>query len=292
MRVRHNNGQNFWYDRDLIVVPLEVKVPVIVVVDQSKKNTAVIIGSTTGVVFDIIETSGSDPKFYHKAGDTTEYCLETEMYMTQRLKYCKVLKVYSEKTILKKKFGDKSSGMDHYKTNLILNEIRSSWLRIGELLTGESTFEINNVAWKSLVLPDGYRGHKEKGSYRYWSAQDPKWLDYSDDVTDAFSMYVYAMVMYHKNEGLLCDKREQLSENTRMSLVDAKNLNVFQSPNFTFNQMYTLEENAAYVASRVTGIGICTVKMELLSIADIAKYGNYLTPESKVCMVVYKRQGE
>lgn len=285
MRVRHFNGPDRLYSIGDEVAPILTEGNVIVVADQSKSNSAIIIANTTGSIYDIIEVSGNDRNYYAVPQDTTVYCREVEVYLRERLKGCNVIKIHIEEPITKHKKGAKGA-LQNFKTTMILTEIRGSYNRIALDMTNEASDEVNNWSWKNGVLPPEYRAHGEKGSYLYWITKDIKWLNYTDDVTDVYSMYIYLLKSKYQNEKILCDKREKASREYTFAyvpLTTAANGNLIE---FSYSKYFPLEANCNYYVNRKSTTGYARIPAELISIENLYKYGKGLNKDCPICLVV------
>lgn len=286
MRIRHFNKKNEWWEQGDYVTPLETEGEIVVVVDPSKSNTAVLVGSVYGDVYDIIEMSGNDKQFYKTTGDTTVFCLEMYEYLKARLRGSRVISMHAEEALTKKgKKGEKFK-IENHITNKVLTEVRASFTRLALVLTKVKLDEINNWSWKKAVLPEGYRGQHEKGSVRYWPQVDPFWYGYSDDVTDVYSIYQYLVRGKFKTMKLECNKAEPEKIKYSMAIVDKTSVNPERFNEFKFNPKFTLIQNAIYYANRKNKAGYAVLTKDSISIENIYQYGVRLTAESVLCLIV------
>lgn len=287
MRLRVNNGRSTWFDKNTYIEPIITEQPLIVAIDQSKTNCAIIIGTKNKKILHIAECSGNDKDFYDKPANTTEYCAELDDYLCKLLKMSTLIGFWQEAPInpWKKKKGGDSSGYAHYKSQMVLTEIRATLLRISQKLTGRDATEVINTDWKGRILPDGYRGQNEKGSHRYWATVDPKWLYYSHDVTDVLCIYLCAIQDCEKNDCILCVTQEESKFKYGVSIVDS-----FAVPNsakqFTFNSKLTCDENATYYANRASGLGAAKLDIMSIQLSDLYKYAVNLYTMSEPYLLV------
>lgn len=202
MTYRINNGD---------ILPFEVKhAPVlhytgnvVVAIDPSKTNMGVVIGTDAGKKICHIELSG-------KGCDTTEYCLDLKRFFGNYLSQAHICMVGVEQAVQYK-------GYNYYRSQMVLTQIRATILEFFLEHFGIAVKEINNYAWKGAILPDGYRGHKEKGSKR-WLAEKG-FTDLSDDVTDAICIYLYLMTFVTEHEVLVCTKAEVPVQKYQLCIV-------------------------------------------------------------------------
>lgn len=292
MRLRVNNGRSSWYDTNTYVEPLIGNQPLIVAIDQSKTNCAIIVGTTDRKVIHIAEASGNDPEFYERAGDTTTFCVELTDYLAKLLGRSTIHGMWQEKPIFKdndskwyKGKKERGDGYSHFKSQLVLTEIRAALLNFSIKLTGEPSKEVINTEWKGKILPDGYRGQKEKGSWRYLSQLDPKWINYTDDVTDALCIYLYAIATMGPAPIGICNEVEKPVYNYILSIVDSCAVPK-TAVHFQVNSNMTCEDNAIYFSNRASGLGAAKLDVMKIPIKEIYTYAVNLYTMSEPYLLV------
>lgn len=274
MRLRVNNGRSTWYDKETYIDPLVFKKPVIVAIDQSKTNTAIVIGSKDKEIYYIAECSGNDKEFYEVAGNTTEFCEELDSFLTKLLARGNLVGFWQEEPILKKpnwKKSKRSNGYDFYKSQMVLTEIRGCLLQTAVKLTGRPSTEVGNMDWKGGILPDGYRGHSEKGSYRFMCDVDPKWVNWTDDVTDALCIYLYAVKTCNSSQNIICTDIEKAEYDYSFSIVDQSAVPE-NALSFVASNKLSCRDNAVYFINRSSRIGSSKLNVDTLNLEDISKY--------------------
>ena len=202
MTYRINNGNVIQFDSSNCPV-LAYTGNVVVAIDPSKTNMGVVVGTDAGNKLAHIELSG-------KGCDTTDYCCDLKRFFGNYLSKAHIVLVGVEQTVQYK-------GYDYYRSQMVLTEIRATILALFRELFNIKVKEINNYAWKGAVLPDGYRGHKEKGSKRWLAEHGVTGL--SDDVTDAICIYLYLMSFVQEHETLECTQGEEPVNNYRLCIV-------------------------------------------------------------------------
>lgn len=268
MLVVKNNQEFLSYKLGTPVTPLKESDDVVVVIDPGKTNMAVLFGSPFGEVFSILEFSGNN-RGNGPVEDTTLYCNEFYTYLDAYLGDRNVYVAGIEKAIMKK-------GMEQYNSQMVLTEIRARLLEFFNVKYGFSRYdlEINNSAWKGAVLPDGYRGHNEKGSKRYFKDYfpDSPFNNYfRADVTDVICMYWYLIAMKCKDYKIVCKKREVPRYKCSVGLYP-EHMSLDGFTPFEYNKNFDVEANISYYINRSTHGGITTVPIDCLNVADIYSY--------------------
>lgn len=288
MRVRIKNGASRWVDVNSYIEPLICDRPVLIAIDQSKTNTAVIVGTLDNTIIDIMEFSGNDPEFYDKAGDTTVFCRELSYYLEYRLSKLRIVNFYQEAPIGPKKWHkntEDKSGYSHYKSQMVLTQIRGCLLELGLKMTGRPSIEVVNTDWKGRILPDGYRGRDEKGSHRYLREINMTWWSYTDDVTDAVCIYMYAL-WHERNKGLIiCSDIEKPLYKYQCYMTDR----IFvpdKARAFRAEKGLSCDSIASYYTNRTSDVGAVKLDLNTLTLEDISKYAKFMTTHSEPYLVI------
>lgn len=277
MRVRlTDKGQTFfWHKGDMPQKVLTNKEPVVIIVDPSKSNMAILVGSVYGEIIEIIEVAGKEDDNSTRM-NTTEYCDEFREFLITRYGKLNIARFYQEQAILKK-------GMEYYHSSVVLMEVRSLLIDVSMELTGQYSHEINNLTWKANVLPKELRKRDvKKGSKIYLKQIDSKYQNMTDDVTDAICMYMYVLKTYYKDEIVICADSEKCDYKYKY-LITAKDRYKAVGRNFKYNNRFSLEENMNYVMNRVhsmcyTDINIDDIEIEYTysNLKDITTYDKEL----------------
>jgi hypothetical protein len=243
-----------------MVYPIESKLPVLVVCDQSKSGYAVKVGDISGRTLRLFEMSGTGMS-------TEEFCDEFSDYLKRLLAMVKIDGFFVEKMILKK-------GMGYYHSSETLHDVRVMTKLLCESLTGKPPEEINNQEWKSNILPKGYRSRSEKGSLRYLRDVNPaEYALSSDNITDVVCMFDYVMLLRHRGQILQCHGSEPSTYNSEIYIVSADDqLMQLQCNVFKYNPDFSVTENASYFVNRIPVLGIAEIPISQMSLEDIYKY--------------------
>lgn len=167
----------------------------VVAIDSSKSNTAIIVGDTTGRVYDDYEISGSGEDV-----DVYQLCKYTRRQLRQLFLGADIMCVGIENIITKKSKYGQNTGMEihnsRYKITAVFDNLIFAFQEYHQI----DAELINNWTWKSTVLPANYRtqAHK-KGSKDYLKDIGHPLGNRKDDVTDAYCIYKY-IVATHKFE--------------------------------------------------------------------------------------------
>lgn len=269
MLVQINNGPITYFSKGDYVQPLDVMGDVVLCIDPSKTNMACLIGSPFGEVYSIVEFSGNNRR-KGPVMDTTDYCVDFVDFLRQYLKNVHVYDAGVEKAITKK-------GMEHHHSNMVLTEIRGKVLGFfaEEYGIRNKDVEVNNYSWKSAILPQGYRGHGEKGSKRYICDMfpgNPFCYYFEADATDVLCIYWYKIKKYEHTYQIVCNRAEKSLNNHSVGIYPAYMDNAKGLRKFQYNHHFSLEENAIFYSNRSAVTGIAEVPIESLSLDDIYKY--------------------
>ena len=264
MLVVENNCNVFNWTLGGEVVPLAYSGELVVTFDPSKSNMAMVLGTPKKEVLAIYEFSGNN----RKAGpvmDTTLYCAEVREFLLKLLAKAQLYIVAVEQAIMKK-------GNNYYHSSMVLTEIRGNLLNVFLQDFGIKVVEINNWVWKSHVLPEGYRSQREKGSKRFIRNYFPNsgWGNYFEaDVTDCLCIYWYVCGSFCKNYTMFCNRVEpcqyKLDKHfypNRMPLED-------NMPLVIYNDRYSMDENLAYYANRLSHPFVMRMPVDRLEIEEL-----------------------
>lgn len=273
MTYRIKNGYKITMRPDTQLPILEYTGNVIVAVDPSKSNMGVVIGTDAGKLLTFIEISGTGT-------DTTEYCQDFKRFLKHYLQKCKIVLVGIEQAVQYK-------GYDYYKSQMVLTEIRAGLLAFFLEEYKIKAREINNYSWKGAILPDGYRGHKEKGSKR-WLAEKGI-TDVSDDITDAICIFLYLRSFVENPEVLECTMGEQAVTHYELAIVpyDFEVSGVKQV--FEANPDVDLRGNIGYFTNHSMGTYALIAPVTLLDLETIywsKCYFKFVPEEDKVKILV------
>ena len=196
--VRNNKSFTNFHDTSL-VEPLETTDSLVLAMDPSKTNFAMIVGTPDGRILEILEFSGNN-RVKGPTMDTTIYCHELRTFFTQYFKHSNFYLVATEAALTQK--GEK---VNHI-TNMALTEIRATILGFFFDKFGIKVTQVNNWSWKHDQLPEGYRSPFQKMSKTYIRSIDPTnpLLDFfKEDVCDAYFIFQYVIKHMCQNYTLI-----------------------------------------------------------------------------------------
>ena len=233
MTYRINNGAKLQFTdgfKDVLMYGGDV----VVAIDPSKTNMGVAIGDTDRNIFAYLELSG-------KGCDTTEYCIDLKKFFTKYLSKVHILSVGIEQAVQYK-------GYQYYHSQMVLTQIRATLLEFFLEHFHVKVNEINNYAWKGAILPDGYRGHSEKGSQRWLAEQGITGL--SDDVTDAICIYLYVVSLRVEPAIQYCVVEEEPLVPYKLCIVPDTFELQEDYPLYVYNPQISLHGNISYYINR------------------------------------------
>lgn len=167
--------------------PLYSNKKIIIAIDSSKSNSAIVVGDTVGHVLDDFEISGSG------AGtDVYDLCRETRTQLKNLFQGSDILLVGIEDIITKKEKGYK--GMEIHQSRAKITTVWNNFIFFFDEFFGIMPILVNNWSWKSGILPERYRTKEhDKGSKDWFMSLGNQWADRKDDVTDAVCIYMYLL---------------------------------------------------------------------------------------------------
>ena len=165
--------------------PLYSNKKIIVAIDSSKSNSAIVVGDTVGHVLDDFEINGSG------AGvDVYDLCRETRAQLKNLFRGSDILLVGIEDIITKNEKGYK--GIEIHQSRAKITTVWNNFIFFFDEFFDIMPVLVNNWAWKAGVLPEKYRTkNHDKGSKDWFMSLGNQWADRKDDVTDAVCIYLY-----------------------------------------------------------------------------------------------------
>lgn len=226
------------------VKPLMYRGDLVVVIDPSKTNTAMAFATPTGDVLNILEFSGNNRR-RGPVQDTTVFCNELRQYLRQYLVNANLYCVAVEQAITKK-------GQNYHRSSMVLTEIRGNILNFFLEVFNIKVLEVNNWAWKSHVLPQGYRSQSEKGSKRYFHDYFPD-SDINDyfeaDVTDVLCILQYVLDTQCSGYSCVCNRVEPALDSYKYFYTSTSNPYI-KGQVVKYNPMFSIKENLDFYANR------------------------------------------
>ena len=264
MLVVYNNSKSIHYSDRTPINPIETNDLLVVALDPSKTNFAMVVGSPDGRLLEVVEFSGNN-RSKGPVMDTTQYCHELRSFFSKYFEGKRLYVVGTEAAITQK--GEKNNHL----TNMVLTEIRASILGFFYDMYGINVIQINNWSWKHSELPEGYRSPFEKMSKLYLKASDPTnpLIDYfHEDACDAYFMYKYLVKQSCQGFTLICDSVEEPRRNYDYYITICNELELPYTK-VIYNSVFTLKENIAYYTNRFSQDFYFVVPINDLKLDDI-----------------------
>ena len=252
MFVLFDNTYYLNYTLSTTVPPLDYVGDVVIAMDPSKTNFAMVVGTPNKQVLQIVEFSGNNRK-KGPAEDTTVYCAELKQFLSQYLS-----KVHLYIAGIEAAITPHSKGKNNYAfhiSNMVLTEIRADILATFMQLFGIHILEINNWSWKHRELPEGYRGQQGKYSKKYLQDYYPdnSLCDYYEaDACDAYFIYCYIIDTMCENYTLICTQAEDPLREFEVALVEEDSILITDLTEVPFNNVFTVEDNINFYGNRMS----------------------------------------
>lgn len=264
--VEHNEFFHHWsqgYD----VLPLAYDGDVVIAIDPSKTNFAMVVGTPTGTVIETIEFSGNN-RTRGPVMDTTEYCAQLRAFLKVYLSRVHLYLVGVEAAITKQ-------GVGYHHSNMVLTEIRGNLLNFFKEEFEVRVTEVNNWSWKSHCLPKGYRSRSEKGSKRLYLEQypdSPYSHYYEADMTDCLCIYKFLVDTECKSYSTICNRIEEciIPYETLYIPLTWEHRNLFTE--VEYNPNFSIDENVRYYVNRLLKPFLMQIPISLLSREEIYKH--------------------
>ena len=164
---------------------------IVIAIDSSKSNTAIIVGDTLGGVLDDYEISGAG-----ESTDVYDLCAFTRKQLKYLFSDANIQLVGIENIITKK--SDNYHGLEIHKSRYKITAVFDNFIFTFQEFFGIMPTLIDNWSWKSNVLPEEYRTRQhKKGSKDWLRAINNNFGERSNDITDALCIYIYMMKTYN-----------------------------------------------------------------------------------------------
>lgn len=267
MLVVLNNTKSINYNDSTMVDPIGVNDPLVLVMDPSKTNFALIVGTPDGRILDIVEFSGNNRK-QGPVMDTTEYCHQIRSYLSKYLAGARLYIVATEAAISER--GEKQNHI----TNMTLTEIRATILAFFYDTYGIKPVQINNWSWKHSELPEGYRSPFQKMSKKALTVLEPNsplLYYFQEDACDAYFMFKYILKNMCQGFTLVCNASEAPSRDITFSIVSSDS-ELDTTTEFQYSPGYSVQDNINFYANRYAGKFYITVPINDFELDEI--YGH------------------
>ena len=261
--VEHNEVTWHW-SPEYGVTPLAYDGDVVIAIDPSKSNFAMVIGTPTGEIIETIEFSGNNRK-RGPVMDTTEYCAQLRAFLREYLSRVRLYLVGVEAAITEQ-------GVNYHHSNMVLTEIRGNLLNLFKEEFKVRVTEVNNWSWKSHCLPKGYRSISEKGSKRFYVENYPNspYSNYFEaDMTDCLCIYKFLVDMECNSYSTICNRIEDCTTAHEILYVPLTWEHRGLFAEVDYNPNFTIEENVRYYVNRMLKPFLMQVPITLLSREDM-----------------------
>lgn len=225
---------------------------IVIGIDSSKSNSAIVIGDPNGEVYNDyeIDGSGSENNVYIVAS-------ETRRVMRDLLFKADIVAVGIEDIITKKEGKNFNPGLDMHKSRAAITHIFDSFIILFMDYFNVMPALVPNQTWKATILPEEYntRAHK-KGSKDYYDECFPgsRWANRKDDVTDAYCIYQFILIKKKLHMDYTIERASLFKGEFSWGLFDESIVPTLgnRAKKFNFNETLTLEQTANSLASSMS----------------------------------------
>lgn len=279
MLVVEDNKTHVNWHVGMPVNPMNYGGDVVVVIDPGKTNMAVVISTPQTVVLKHFEFSGNN-RGRGPVMDTTLYCEEFRAFLWAYLANVHLYVVAIEEAVTYKKGN---SPYNYHQSNLCLTEIRGNVLNFFIERFGIRCIEVNNWAWKSHVLPEGYRSQSEKGSKRMFTELLPE-MPYKDyfaaDMCDVICILWFICDTQCSTYTMFCNRIEDCVREYKYTYVPVGQEVYTKIPEYPLNANFTLQQNINYYANRVFKPFSIVVDMSSVDVDDVYEHSSWFTDKN------------
>lgn len=230
---------------------------IVVGIDSSKKNTAIVVGDTHYNILDIYEIDGSADK------EVLELCYAQRQLLGRIFTNARPSVVGIEDVIT-----TESMGIKMHQSRFKITAVFMSFISFFQDTFKITPELVNNWDWKVAVLPSEFRTREHsKGSLSYFKHIQSKYADYTDDATDAVCIYKFLCKRHGFTEGVLVTDKEPMCSIYEFFLTNVRYNKELTNPSiFIYNEELLLEENCRFIANRLQmgGAGISVVNTKCL----------------------------
>lgn len=160
---------------------------IIIGIDSSKSNTAIVVGNEFGEVYDDFEISGAGSDV-----DVYQLCWDTRKSLRTLFMGAEVLGVGIEDIITKKEEGYR--GIEVHQSRKKITAVFDNIIFYFQEYHNIMPKLVNNQEWKAAILPEEFRSRNHKKGAKDWHDYlGDRWAGRKDDVTDALSIFQYTV---------------------------------------------------------------------------------------------------
>lgn len=250
---------------------------IVIAIDSSKSNSAIIVGTPRGRVLDDYEIGGSGSEV-----DVYDLCKYARSQLKNLFMDAKILFVGIEDIITKKSSGY-NAGLEVHQSRAKITAVFNNYVFLFQEYFDITPTFINNWAWKSAILPEAYRTKKHKKGSKDWLRDSgSEYGSRKDDVTDALCIYSYICKTYKFKVMDVLETTCPTNKNYIYNIFP-ENFDMPGSRWFDIRNNETLERNITTVAERCSTNEVAMFKfpIEKLSIDIIysdklSRVGNHV----------------
>lgn len=264
---------------------------IVVAIDSSKSNSAIVVGDIFGNILDDYEIDGSGSEV-----DVYELCWDTRKQLLNLFKDSEISIVGIEDIITKKSKDYK--GLDTHMSRAKITAVFNSFIMFFQDYHNINPILVPNQSWKKSILPDEFRkADIHKGSKQWFDSLGGRWSGRKDDVTDAVCIYMFLLKNNKIKPVYDISETEPTSYRYDYSILPV----TFKEPEsiskvFNILNEDSLIHNIETVVNRLDEekkLGVFTIPIDRLSVDDIysdkmkTEYGcsfDLITTNVKVCV--------
>ena len=258
-------------------MPLYGGKKIIVAIDSSKSNTAMIVGDEYGNILDDYEISGAGGNV-----DVYDLVKDTRAQLKTLFQGAEIILVGIENIITKNEKGYK--GIEIHQSRYKITAVFDNLIFYFQEFHNIMPKLINNQEWKAAVLPEEYRkrDHK-KGSKDWFMSIGNRWADRKDDITDAVCIFTYLLKTSEIKVTYKLKETRPARNTYSIGIFPSKMEMPKGSKEFIIENKDSLEHNLAMISNNINDnqIGYIRVDLDLVPIdwiySDRLKYNSKIT---------------
>jgi hypothetical protein len=262
---------------------------IVIAIDSSKSNSAIVVGDAYGNVLDDYEISGAGSET-----DVYDLCAITRTQLKSLFCGADILMVGIEDIITKKEKGYK--GIEIHQSRYKITAVFDNFIFLFEEFFGIRPRRINNWDWKTGILPEEYRKRNhDKGSKDWFNDMGNRWSGRKDDVTDAVCIFMYLFKINKIKTTYTLKETSPTSVKYNIAIMPVRVAIPNGAKEFVIENSDSLEHNIATIANNISQgqLGVLKVKTESIPIewiySDKLKYStkmSYQRVERELLLVV------
>lgn len=256
-----------------------------IAIDSSKTNTALYVGDSGCNELDYYEIrgGGSDVDLWDLC--KAQRCLVRELFKGASIKLIGIEDVITKH----------NHGMEEHISRLAITAVFVSLISVFQDDFGIMPKLINNMAWKSEVLPPPYNTREfDKGSLAYHQHIRSKLANCTDDVTDAHSILMYMKKIYKGEMVTRIKAPIACNISYKNIIVNCKATYPSNYIKFKFNEDLSYKQTMDYMVACVGDgqCGICEIPTAVIPTESLCLNlrGEFDLIEEKLLLVVRRNE--